>query len=245
MDLAVKRIMKALLNDPGTWHAICDPGLPLEAALQVIERFRSFEPLIEVRLAKWCLDYVESPGREQNRVHRAMTLIQRTANGERILPLIVQFLHSHESWLRSKAIMLFMRASKNWKAMAKHFGDADFRVRANAIEMLWDKEEDPGLLRSVLLEAAGDSNNRVVGNALLGLYRHGDTDLAAERLRAMAVHEKAEFRATAAWVMGQTGEPGFTDILARLSCDAEESVRTNADRALKLVGTLVGSAEVH
>jgi HEAT repeat protein len=51
----------------------------------------------------------------------------------------------------------------------------------------------------------------VVGNALLALYRLGDED-SITKLVAMGSHESPEFRATAAWVMGETGDTVFAGL---------------------------------
>lgn len=51
-------------------------------------------------------------------------------------------------------------------------GESDPRVRANAIESLWGVDSPEA--RTLLSFATNDANNRVVGNALLGLYHLGN-----------------------------------------------------------------------
>ena len=72
----------------------------------------------------------------------------------------------------------------------------DPRVRANAIEALWGS--DSALARGLFREASRDVNNRVAGNALLGLYLLGDTSAVPQILK-MAAQPDPLFRATAAW----------------------------------------------
>jgi HEAT repeat protein len=49
----------------------------------------------------------------------------------------------------------------------------------------------------------------------------------------MARHAEARFRATAAWVMGQTGDPRYVDVLRHMLGDTDEAVRRNARRSLR------------
>ena len=48
----------------------------------------------------------------------------------------------------------------------------------------------------------------------------------------MARHDSALFRATAAWVMGETGDPRFTEILAGLLRETHAVIRKRAFAAL-------------
>ena len=107
--------------------------------------------------------------------------------------------------------------------------ESDPRVRANAVESLWGVETPEA--RTLLNFAASDANNRVVGNALLGLYYLGDSSVLAEVIK-LAGHESALFRATAAWMMGETGDPRFTDALRRMITESDPAVRKRAFAAL-------------
>ena len=108
--------------------------------------------------------------------------------------------------------------------------DADPRIRANAVEGLWgiDDAESRSLLRIV----AKDENNRVVGNALLGLYRSGDCE-AITALVKMADGVPPNFRATAAWAMGESGDPRFRDALRVLAGADDAGVRKRAAASLQ------------
>jgi len=102
-------------------------------------------------------------------------------------------------------------------------------VRANAIESLWgvDKPE----ARAPLNFAASDANNRVAGNALLGLYYLGEASVLADMVK-LTGHESALFRSSTAWVMGETGDPRFTEALRRMISDPDAVVRKRAFAAL-------------
>src|SRR5205085_7918741 len=101
--------------------------------------------------------------------------------------------------------------------------DAEPRVRANIIEGLSEAEFNRTELCDFFLLFVEDPNNRVVANALLRLYRMGSVDVAKSRLMEMARHENGEFRASAAWVMGQTEDCGFHGSLKILRADAERA----------------------
>ena len=85
--------------------------------------------------------------------------------------------------------------------------EADPRVRANAIEALW--WVDTPEARALLHLATNDSDNRVLGNALLGLYYLGDCAVL-EQLIKLSADAPAGFRATAAWVLVKPAIHGFT-----------------------------------
>jgi hypothetical protein len=82
-----------------------------------------------------------------------------------------------------------------------------------------------------MLAALRDANNRVVGNALYGLYVMGEPACLAETIK-LAAHPAAGFRATAAWVMGETGDPRFRDTVAQLLRDPHPIVRSRALRSV-------------
>ena len=115
------------------------------------------------------------------------------------------------------------------KWMRSRLVESDPRIRANAIEALWGVDNEEA--RELLHLAANDGNNRVAGNALIALYRLGDCSVIPEMLK-LAEHGSALFRATAAWAMGEAGDPRFTEALAHLLREPNATVRTRAMAAL-------------
>jgi hypothetical protein len=109
---------------------------------------------------------------------------------------------------------------------------ADPRIRANAIEAIWSVNSREA--QTLLGSALADTNNRVLGNALLGLYRLGDCSVIRE-IVLMASHEASVFRSTAAWVMGETGDPRFTETLVRMLVEPDTTVRKLAVTALRRI----------
>jgi len=74
-----------------------------------------------------------------------------------------------------------------------------------------------------------------VGNALVGLHRSGETRGVVMHLGRMARRPEALFRAAAAWVMGQTGEEGYSNVLRHMARDPNPLVRRNALRSLRQI----------
>jgi len=172
-------------------------------------------------------------------MQRLMDIIAEISDGTRILPGLMALTRLPNPYLQSKAVLMIGRMNRNVKWVQNRLSEPDSRVRANAIEALWglDTEEARSLLRAT----ARDGNNRVAGNALVALHRLGDCWSIPE-LIAMASHESRRFRATAAWVMGETGDPRFARVLARLVGEPDLAVRTRAFAALGQIKTATAQA---
>ena len=59
----------------------------------------------------------------------------------------------------------------------------------------------------------------MVGNALVGLHRLGEIRDVIRHVGKMARRQEALFRATAAWVMGQTGDACYRGVLVHMTRD--------------------------
>ena len=77
--------------------------------------------------------------------------------------------------------------------------------------------------------AASDANNRVVGNALMALYRLGEA--GGRGLYEMASRPDPAFRATAVWAMSETGDTRFLPLLAKIVTDPNETIKAAAFRS--------------
>jgi hypothetical protein len=144
----------------------------------------------------------------------------------------MRLLRHPNAYLRSKAVKMIGRGSRSVKWVMGRLSESDPRVRANAVESLWGV--DTVEARTLLTFAASDANNRVVGNALLGLYYAGDAAVLADFTK-LALHESMIFRSTAAWIMGESGDCRFTDSLRRLLSDPDSVVRKRAFAALSRI----------
>jgi hypothetical protein len=218
-------------------EALSDPAqFTLEEAIELVKRVSGIEPLVDVKLARWTLDRLQSPDRKSAipAVQRILGILEQTSIASRLLPTLVQILRVPEPTIRSKVALLIGRHTRDVKWA---LGEPDARVRANAIEAVWG--EDVRHARRALWELARDSSNRVAGNALLALYRIGE-DAAVDALLEMSARASARFRATAAWVMGQTRDARFLEALGRMESDSNESVRRNAALATEQIKQAAG-----
>jgi HEAT repeat protein len=220
--------------DDAALARLCDPTVTSrDEAVTVVKSLCESDPGLDTRLVRLL------PGRNARAVasssfaiaERILDLLEAARASARVLPALAHLLGDPDPRLRSRATLLMGRRVKNTQLAEERMREPNARVRANAVESLWNRGGDVG---SLLRFAAGDPNNRVAGNALLGLYRANDPD-AAERILAMAAHPDPRFRATAAWVIGQTGSAEFLPLLEHLSRDLYASVRRNAARSIRRI----------
>jgi HEAT repeat protein len=242
-DSAGAHFLIALLAESGLLlEALIDPGLTREAALELARAAMAHDSVADVTLARALVQGLtgseEALGTEQ--AGRVMDVLSEVSDGTRIFPSLVRLLRHSDRNVRSKAVLMIGRGSRSTKWVRHRLEDNDPRIRANAIEGLWgvDTEEARELLQALV----HDPNNRVSGNAILGLYRLGDSAMIPE-LMTMARHESAMFRATAAWVMGESGDPRFTEVLAALMRDSNAILRKRAFSALGSIRAAVAKLD--
>ena len=221
-------LLNLLIDNDLLAEALADPSkFSLEEAIDFFRLIARMDPLLDAKLARWLVRHVQpEPSARGAAALRVLRILEETSAADRLRPMLVQLLRFPDPAIRSKVALLLGRSTQ---AVRWAMGDADPRVRANATEAIWgvDSKET----RRTLWALARDPNNRVVGNALLGLYKLGDP-AAAEELACMSRHLSPRFRATAAWAMGQTHDRGFLEDLRRLEGDPDGNVRRNARLAL-------------
>ena len=211
-------------------RALCDPAFTREQAIELARAAARVDPMTDVGLARRLADSATAPdsAMSADRAGRAMELLAEISDGTRILPSLMRLMRHSNPYVRSKAVKLVGRGgSVKW--VRGRLAESDPRIRANAIEALWGVDNEEA--RELLLAATRDGNNRVAGNALLALYRLGDCSMIPEILK-MADHGSALFRSTAAWVMGETGDERFTEVLAKLLRESNAAIRTRAMKSL-------------
>lgn len=132
--------------------------------------------------------------------------------------------------LRSKAAYLLVLATKSPLRVSKALLQKDLRIQANAVEALSELRNPEH--RPIFRMAALSTNNRVAGNAVIGLYRIADLESINQILR-MAKSADPAFRLTAIWAMGETGDPRFLPYLSReFQTSADGKIRLAIVRAL-------------
>ncbi|MGC8760911.1 MAG: HEAT repeat domain-containing protein [Bryobacteraceae bacterium] len=115
--------------------------------------------------------------------------------------------------LRSRLALVWGRLAMGARLAERFFEDPDPRVRANAIESLWGRDDEEAVARYG--RALQEPYPRTVANACVGLYLAGRTE-ALRELKALSHHPESRFRAAGAWAMGRTGDPRFLPVLAEM-----------------------------
>ena len=233
-----KFLVTLLVTQNLLFRALCDPAFNREQALAVGRRAVVIDPMVDATLARQLADAtVTSPDLSGlGEAARLMEILGEISDGPRILPSLMRMLRNANSHVRSKAVLMIGHGNRSPKWIRSRLEESDSRVRANAVEALWGMEGEEA--RELLDLASRDSNNRAVGNALLGLYLIGETSALGDLIK-MAGHAFPAFRTTAAWVMGQTGDVRFSEILGRMLGDNDGMVRKTAFEAVRRIRTSV------
>ena len=206
---------------------LCDPALSTTAeAIDLAAQRARLDAGFGPRLARNAIDTAQV--QDSAKALRLLDILSAISNQIRVV-VIGSLLHHPDSRVRSKAVLMVGKTQQNATWVKQHMYDPDARVRANALESLWGG--DPNQTRQVFRKALDDPNNRVVGNALVGLYLIKEP-ACAQRIIAMANHTDARFRETAVWVMRRTGDTAFIPELAKLAREAGGPLRSKALRAL-------------
>lgn len=157
-------------------------------------------------------------------------LLDTLSGGLCLLPMLEPLRESEDPHVRSRLALLLGRVTRAQEWFQALERDGDPRVRANAIESLWSVRSKTSA--GCFVRGLEDDNHRVVANSMVGLYLEGDT-AGVSGLVAMAQHESAQFRASAAWAMGRTGDTRFLPVLRQMrrGSDQESTVVRNALQA--------------
>jgi len=200
---------------------------------QLLEACRNFikmDTRLDIRLARLV------PGRSEDRhqldtahIVRILDILNEISPGPKLV-LIMNHLTGHpDSRVASKAILLMGRRIQNSHWVDRHASSDDPRKRASVVEALWGHRS--AWCRQTLWKAIRDENNRVVGNALVGLHLLGDSRVR-DLVRCMLQDPRVPFRYTAAWVMSKMGDLEFLEPLRAALADPDQQVRQAARRAL-------------
>ena len=223
-------LVALLAADGMLLQTLCDPGLSREEALNLGRAARRVEPMVDATLARDLADSAVGAGNTKiTDPARVMDILSEIGDPTRIMGSLMRMMRHPNAYLRSKAVKMIGRGTRSVKWVMGRLSEADPRVRANAIESLWGM--DTPETRALLNFAMNDADNRVVGNALLGLYHMGDASALAEVIK-LAGHESGLFRASAAWVMGESADPRFSDALRRMISEPDATVRKRAFASL-------------
>ena len=208
----------------------------LDEAVALARAMLRIEPLLDIKMVRTLLDTKDLSSREDlekradtERGLRLLEIMAAISDGARILPVMAQLLRHPSSKVRSKAALLVGRSNKNYQWVEQRQLEPDPRVRSNALESLWGVDSEGA--RQVLWAASADPDNRAAGNAIYGLYQLGEAGAIPLILR-MLEHAQEEFRTTAVWIIGETGDPRFLPVLANLMGDVETKIRAAVFRGI-------------
>lgn len=136
------------------------------------------------------------------RVVRALELIDAVSDCRRLVIPLMKFIRVPEPAVRSKAVKLMARASRNREWVESVLSDPDPRVRCNLIEGFY-AQMGPGAI-SLLRRAARDPHHRVASTALLFLAQLGDGG-SREELHRLAQDSREMQRRAAQWALAKLG----------------------------------------
>lgn len=233
----VQYLVTLLLINDLILQALSDPQLfSLPEATHLAQILLRVEPLLDIKMARALIDVADPNSKREleeraasERGTRVLEILSAISDGARILPVMAQLLHHPNVWVRSKAALMVGRSNKNHKWVSQQLEETDGRVRANAIESLWGVESEGS--QSVFWSAVSDPDNRVVGNALIALYRLGKAG-SIPLIIDLLKHPSTDFRVTGIWVMGESGDQRFSGLLARYLSDPIATVRSAAFRSI-------------
>jgi len=154
---------------------LCEVSLRVEEAAAVTRMAIQIDPRVETSLARHLAEGVTSGTRPLLAANaaRLLDILARVSDGTRILPSLARLLHSTDSGLRSKAALIMGRSNRSATWVQSRMGDADPRLRANAIEGLWgvDTEEARDLFRDTAAQLLRDPHRMVRSRALRSVAR--------------------------------------------------------------------------
>jgi len=231
----VASMLDLLWSSPVLLASLLDPlMLPLPTAIAFAKRWAELDATLDIKLLeiafpsrKWDAETVAVEAGSK----RALEIVCKLPPSSHVLPPLARLLRSPDHYVRSKAALMYARASDDPEWVRKTLADTDVRVRANAVEGLWGTKAASAA--DVFKEATLDPDHRVQVNALLGLHYLGDTTFDVKSaLEKMTTSPQPFARAAAAFAMGRMMNAIYVPVLETLLKDQEQQVRRQALQAL-------------
>ncbi|MCU1263509.1 MAG: hypothetical protein JWO80_6394 [Bryobacterales bacterium] len=208
-------------------------GFTRPQAVLVSRRLMALDPTFDIRFAH------QLPARNGatpdtllgQHAERALDILDEISAGRRVVPIVSHLANHADSKISSKAALLVGKRVQNVAFSRRLIAEGnDPRVRANAIEGIWGDDTRP--VRDLFRDCVRDCHNRVVGNALVGLYLAGE-EAISDVMKRFAHDYKPDFRMSSAWAMGRTEDADFIPTLSPLVQDDHPGVRAAAERSLQ------------
>jgi hypothetical protein len=202
-----------------------DPSaLPIDVASKALALLRKVDAQIIVKFFK-----AGEPIAIPQRLLRVLSLVPALGDYTALLPWLRKLIQQPDEHVKSRAVKLLCELRPNKSQIDRQMQDENPRVRANAIEALWNANLPEAA--DVFQAATADAHHRVVANALVGLHLLGDPSALA-RMVDLCQSPDALFRSAMAWGLGYIGDERGIPILQRLSKDPSVIVRKRALRSL-------------
>lgn len=147
-----------------------------------------------------------------DQIVRVLGVLEAVCAPPRLLAHILNLKHL-EGRVRSKLTLMVGRLTRDPDWLRQQLEDENPRIRANAIEGLWDVRAEG--LEELLRSALHDPHHRVAANAALALHKIGNAS-AVPRIYAMLRHADEMFRRAAIWAIGQARDPRFSEAIEKL-----------------------------
>lgn len=165
----------------------------------------------------------------------ALLALREVGTDNCTVPLLRVLQNSKNVFVRSTAMLTLGRLApaEAHAAVRKHVKDPDDRIRASAVEAL-----GRGLAENlddvpVLIEALRDEHNRVVGNAIVGLWEV-DKDVCLKPFSNLMKSPRKVWRSTAAWILGEVQAPElFQAYLPVINTETDKDVVAMAMRSIE------------
>jgi hypothetical protein len=206
--------------------------IPLEAAMTLVRKLVAFDVRLDVRLVQRTIaNSTDGVGSISDTVAlRLLQLVDAISDCSLLSSSLIQFLRHPSEKVHSKAALMLGRSNWNPDRMESLLASENGRLRANAVESLWGHGHQG--IEEILWAATQDSCARVVVNALFGLCQLGNSE-AHLQLAALADTADPVLRCSAAWAMGENGDPQFDEALQKLEQDAVANVKEMAEKSRK------------
>ena len=225
----VQRYLVALLGTNNLLiPCLTDPATPLNKAESVAAIARRVDPQLPAKLVAFVLERSEMEAPE--RVERILGLLRCMPDAATFRPLLTLLVRHPNPRIRAKVTLLAGEGNRNRTWFERLMLEQDSRVRANALESAGADVVEQ--LQPLFRAAASDPNNRVAGNAVVALYRLGES-MAIASIHEMASRLDPAFRATAVWAMSETADTRFLPLLSKIVTDPNEKIKAAAFRAMR------------
>jgi hypothetical protein len=225
-----------LVRQPSLFKQLSNPWIfTRPQAGRLSRRLMAVDPTLDIRFARQLPARSGSTADTLTGQHaeRALDVLDDISPGQRVVPVLSHLTRHPDRLLSSKATLLVGKRVKNIAFARRLISEGgDPAVRANAIESVWGNESPA--VAQLYHDCLEDRQNRVVGNAMVGLFLAGKEDVSSV-VKRFSQDYKPDFRMTSAWTMGKTGETDFVPLLSPLIADDHPAVRGAALRSLQSI----------